>query len=142
MANPFMTGTTTQQTTQDNLPAFKEMAWDFGKNCFILNKDGSHVYVEKNEAIKVWVYHVLKCERSKYRAYFDDYGVEIEPFIGAGPNDPQYTAQLYTTVKEGLMANPYILNVAAVNATHTGKNVEMELELTTVYGPIIMNVML
>ena len=40
------------------------------------------------------------------------------------------------------MVNPYILNMAAVNAIHTGKNVEMELELTTVYGPIIMNVML
>lgn len=142
MANPFMTGTTTQQKTQDNLPVFREMSWDFGKDEFILNKDGSHVYVEKNEAIKVWVYHTLRCERFRYRAYFDDYGVELEPFIGAGPNDAEYTNKLYQTVKEGLMVNPYIKNVAAVNATRTGKSVELELHLTTVYGTMIMQVVL
>ncbi|MCI7539696.1 MAG: DUF2634 domain-containing protein [Veillonellaceae bacterium] len=118
------------------------MAWDFGHDCFILDKEGNHVYVERNEAIKVWVYHTLRCERYRYRAYFDDYGVQLEPFVGRGPNDATYTNELYQTVKEGLLVNPYILNVAAVNAVREHKRVTLSLALTTVYGSMTMQVQL
>ena len=140
MANPFMTGTTQGTSSQETRPTFREMAWDFGHDCFILDKEGNHVYVERNEAIKVWVYHTLRCERYRYRAYFDDYGVQLEPFVGRGPNDATYTNELYQTVKEGLLVNPYILNVAAVNAVRDHKRVTLSLALTTVYGSMTMQV--
>lgn len=143
MANPFMTGaTTSDETTQDSRDTFREMAWDFGHDCFILDKDGNHVYVEENEAIKVWVYHTLRCERYRYRAYFDDYGVQLEPFVGRGPNDAAYSNELYQTVKEGLLVNPYILNVSAVNVERDHKKITLYLALTTVYGSMNMQVQL
>ena len=37
----------------------------------------------------------------------------LEPFVGRGPNDAAYSNELYKTVKEGLLVNPYILNVSA-----------------------------
>ena len=135
MANPFVVGpTTATDTAQGNLPIFKEFAWDFDKNQFIYNDDGSHKIVEKNEAIKVWVLHCLLVERYRYLAYFDDYGIELEPFVGTGPNDGQRTSELYQYIKEGLLVNPYILDVIALSTTQEHKKITMKLQLATVYG--------
>lgn len=135
MANPFVTGpTTATETTQESLPVFKELAWDFDRNRFLFNKDGSHQIVEKNEAIKVWVMHALLVERYRYLAYFDDYGIELEPFVGTGPNDGGRTSELYQYVKEGLLVNPYILDVIALSTKRDHKKITMTLQLATVYG--------
>ncbi len=134
MANPFVVGPSDTETMQNDLPTFKEFAWDFNRDCFIYESDGSHKIVEKNEAIKVWVWHVLKCQRYLHPAYYDDYGIEIEKFIGTGPNDGQRSAELFRYVKEGLLVNPYILGVTALNVERTSKKITMTLGLTTVYG--------
>lgn len=135
MANPFVTGpTTATETTQESLPVFKELAWDFDRNRFLFNKDGSPKIVEKNEAIKIWVMHALLVERYRYLAYFDDYGIELEPFVGTGPNDGGRTSELYQYVKEGLLVNPYILDVIALSTKRDHKKITMTLQLATVYG--------
>ncbi len=135
MANPFVTGpTTATETTQESLPVFKELAWDFDKNRFLFNKDGTPKIVEKNEAIKVWVMHALLVERYRYLAYFDDYGIELEPFVGTGPNDGSRASELYQYVKEGLLVNPYILDVIALSTKQEHKKITMTLQLATIYG--------
>lgn len=135
MANPFVTGpTTATETTQESLPVFKELAWDFDKNRFLFNKDGTPKIVEKNEAIKVWVMHALLVERYRYLAYFDDYGIELEPFVGTGPNDGGRASELYQYVKEGLLVNPYILDVIALSTKQEHKKITMTLQLATIYG--------
>lgn len=134
MANPFVTGPTATDTTSSDLPIFKEYAWDYEKDKFLFNADGSHKVVEKNEAIKVWVLHALRCERYRYLAYFDDYGIELEPFVGTGPNDSGRSSELFKYVKEGLMVNPYILDVTALSTKLDHKKITMTLQLETVYG--------
>lgn len=134
MANPFVTGPTESDITNNNLPIFKEFAWDFEKNRFLYNADGSHKIVEKNEAIKVWVLHALKVERYRYLAYFDDYGIELEPFVGTGPNDKERSSELYQYVKEGMLVNPYIVDVIALSTELDHKKITMTLNLETVYG--------
>lgn len=135
MANPFVVGpTTTTETAQGSLPIFKEFAWDFDRNQFLYNDDGSHKIVEGNEAIKVWVLHCLLVERYRYLAYFDDYGIELEPFVGTGPNDSQRASELYQYIKEGLLVNPYILDVIAISTEQVHKKIKMKLQLATVYG--------
>lgn len=134
MANPFVTGPSASDSVNADLPIFKEFAWDFDKDCFVMNKDGSHKIVEKNEAIKLWVMHVLRVERYRYMAYFDDYGIELEQFVGTGPNDKQRASQLYQYVKEGLLVNPYILDVTAMSTKLDHKKITMNLQLETVYG--------
>ena len=134
MANTFVTGPTASDITNNNLPIFKEFAWDFEKNRFLYNADGSHKIVEKNEAIKVWVLHALKVERYRYLAYFDDYGIELEPFVGTGPNDKERSSELYQYVKEGMLVNPYIVDVIALSTELDHKKITMTLNLETVYG--------
>lgn len=135
MANPFVTGPSETEAVNASLPTYKEFAWDFDKDCFLYNKDGSHKIVEKNEAIKVWVMHVLRVERYRYLAYFDDYGIELEPFVGTGPNDGERGSELFQYVKQGLQVNPYILDVTALETVQEHKKIKMTIQLVTVYGP-------
>ena len=67
-------------------------------------------------------------------AYFDDYGIELDPFVGTGPNDSQRASELYQYIKEGMLVNPYILGVTAVSTVRDGKKITMTLDLDTVYG--------
>lgn len=134
MANPFVTGPTASDITSNNLPVFKEFAWDFERDRFLYNADGSHKIVEKNEAIKVWVMHALRVERYRYLAYFDDYGIELEPFVGTGPNDKERSSELFQYIKEGMLVNPYIVDVIALSTELDHKKITMTLNLETVYG--------
>lgn len=134
MANPFVTGPSENEIVNADLPVFKEFAWDFEKDRFIYNADGTHRIVEKKEAVKVWVLHALRCERYRYLAYFDDYGIEIEPFVGTGPNDGGRASELFQYIKEGLLVNPYITGVTAMSTELVGKKNTMTLHLETVYG--------
>ncbi len=134
MANPFVVGPDVAQNLRTDLPTFKEFAWDYEKDQFLYDADGGHKIVEKNEAIKVWVLHVLRCERYRYLAYFDDYGIELGPFVGTGPNDQERSSELFQYVKEGLLVNPYILDVTALSTQLDHKKITMTLQLETVYG--------
>lgn len=134
MANPFVVGPDVAQNLRTDLPTFKEFAWDYEKDQFLYDADGGHKIVEKNEAIKVWVLHALRCERYRYLAYFDDYGIELDPFVGTGPNDQERSSELFRYVKEGLLVNPYILDVTAPSTQLDHKKITMTLQLETVYG--------
>ena len=136
MANPFVLGNnSTAQILSDTLEEFTELAWDFNKNCFIYNQDGSHKIVTRNEAIKVWVYKTLATERHRYGAYFSDYGIEIEEkFIGKVANDTSEVNELFQYIKEALLVNPYILSVSNLNFTQEYKTITLHIDLTTVYG--------
>ena len=90
--------------------------------------------VTRNEAIKVWVYKVLQTERFRYGAYYDDYGLDLEKFVGKVPNDEINANELYNAVKETLLVNPYILAVNNISVEQVNKKIILNLELTTVYG--------
>lgn len=134
MANPFMLGPSDTETNESILPEFTEFAWDFSKDCFIYEADGAHKIVRGKDAVKVWVWHVLRCERYRHLAYYDDYGIELEKFIGTGPNDEKRRSELFQCIKDGLLVNPYITNVTAINVEQENKKIVMTLHLDTVYG--------
>lgn len=138
MTNPFMTGA--MGSADDTLPIFHEFAWDFARNAFLYEEDGSHKVVARDEAIKVWVWHALQCERYRYLAYFDDYGIELEQFIGTGANDGRHAGELFQYVKEGLLVNPYITDVSNIRIERTKKGIVMLLNLSTVYGGTSMRI--
>lgn len=140
MSNPFIVGPSASEKVDQSLPMFTEFAWNFERDDFVYKRDGSHEIVTGKEAIKVWVLHVLRCERYRYLAYFDDYGLELERFIGTGPNDGQRRTELFHYVKEGLMVNPYITNVTALKVNQEHKKVIMEIHLETVYGEVAMGI--
>lgn len=139
--NPFMTAglnstfsPSSALTDKDTLPEFKELAWDFDRNRFIYNRDGTHKVVTQNDAMKIWIRKALMVERYRYRAYFDDYGMELERFIGKTPNDGISESLLFQYIKEGLLVNPYIKRVEAASITREHKKITMNLTITTIYG--------
>lgn len=141
MSNPFMKGNVPSNLDiQKNLPLCKELAWDFQSDDYLYDKNKNHKYVTGNEAVKVWVWKALRVERYRYRAYYDDYGIELEKFIGKVTNDTPSQFDLFQYVKDALLVNPYITNVDAVDVIQEHKKIILQIELQTVYGPNMIGV--
>ena len=113
---------------------------DFANNTFIYDDTGRHKIVTRNEAIKIWVYKALLTERYRYRAYFDDYGAELEHFIGTVPNDDKQAGEVYRYIEEALLVNPYILEVENVSVEQAGKAITLNIALATVYGSATLGI--
>ena len=135
---PF-TGTNTV-TAEKDLPLYKEYAWDFDTDKFIYDNVGNHVLVEGNEAIKVWIYKALKTERFRYTAYSWRYGIELKKFIGKVMTVGERISEFKRVIIECLMVNPYIKSINSINITRDKTNIDCEINLTTVYGELVINV--
>ena len=141
MANPFIKGgTVATADIQRNLPLCKEYAWDFARDNFIYGKDKQPKIVTGNKAIEIWVCKTLRVERYRFSAYFDDYGIELERFIGKVTNDSISHFELFEYVKEALLVNPYIIEVEEVDFTQEHKQVVLHIALQTIYGHITIGV--
>ena len=140
MANPFILGPATSSSSAATLPEFREYVWDFAKSCFVYNDDGSHKIVARNEAIKVWCHKALLTERHRFRAYFDDYGAELEHFIGTVTNDDVEAYEVYRYVEEALLVNTYILVVQVASIEQNGKQYTLNINLRTVYGDATLEI--
>ena len=144
MANPFIAGPIAQtaKSYTANLPELQELAWDFIHDTFIHDNDGRLKTVTGNEALKVWIYKALKTERYRYMAYLHgdynaegNYGVELERFIGTRSNSEISATEIKRYIKDGLLVNPYIKSVDAIETTvRNGENLTLTVNLTSVYG--------
>lgn len=76
----------------------------------------------------------MQTERFRYGAYYDDYGLDLERFVGKVANDEINANELYNAVKETLLVNPYILAVNNISVEQVNKKIILNLELITVYG--------
>lgn len=137
MSNPFVTGVTADDTTStdNSLPTYTEYAWDFDNDCFIF-ESGQHKIVTENDALKVWIYKVLKTERWRYLAYDNCYGIELEQFIGKYTNNQYSAAEIEQYITEALLINPYIKSVDDITATIDGDALSYSITLTTIYGSV------
>ena len=135
MENPFVSGPTTEETTElsASLPTFREYAWDFEHDCFIM-ENGKPVVVTENEALKVWIYKLFKTERWRYRAYDDVYGVELEQFIGKSTNNADSAVEVKRYITEALEVNPHIKSIDDITFTNEADVLAFSISLTTIYG--------
>ena len=76
----------------------------------------------------------MKTERYRYIAYYDDYGLELEKYMGKTPNDGVSASAVYADIKEAVLVNPYIISVTNVLFKTEGKVVTVQMEYETVYG--------
>lgn len=137
MANPFIAGAAAAESgTEEKTEAdeFSEYAWDFDHDSFRYDDRGKPIVVTGNEALKVWVYKLLKSERYRYLAYFDDYGLQLEKYQGKTPNNGASASAIYGDIREALLVNKYITSVQNVALTTEGKVLTVSLKMTTVYG--------
>lgn len=136
MPNPFVE---LKDVPKNELPEFREYAFDFSKDEFIV-ENGRLAIVTQKEAIKVWAYKALITERYRYRAYFDDYGAELEHFIGTVTNDGAEVIEVFRYIEEALLVNPYITDVNILGIEQTKKKITLNIELITVYGDTMLGI--
>lgn len=139
---PFIGSAIASEDTDDDLPTFREYAWDFDKNKFIYDDNGNHVLLKENDALEVWIYKALQTERFAYLAYSWQYGIELEPFIGKVMGVQERYSELKRVITECLMVNPYIKSIDsfAIDEENHAENVGLTIALTTVYGRLSINV--
>ncbi|MCM1339786.1 MAG: DUF2634 domain-containing protein [Muribaculaceae bacterium] len=132
----FIPTTLTEQTAvaqTAELPVFKELAFNF-ETGQLKTMGGRYYYVEKNEAIKVWIWKALKSSRYTYLAYSTDYGNEIHTLIGRYLAKQLLYSELKRMIEEALLCNPYILSLTDFRVEQKGSVVTCTFEVNTVYG--------
>lgn len=134
----FIPATLTEQSEVSQsieLPVFKELAFDF-KTGQLKTKGGQYYYVEKNEAIKVWIWKALKASRYTYLAYSSDYGNEIYTLIGRYLAKQLLFSELKRMIEEALLCNPYITSLSDFQIEQKGSKVECLFAVNTIYGSV------
>lgn len=121
------------------LPVYKEIAWDFKENKPII-VDGNFKVVEKNEAVKTWIYKAIKTERFRYGIYSWDYGSEIESLINKGFTKDLIKSEVERFITEALSTNEYILSINYVDVNFNNDLLNVDISLSTIYGEVKANV--
>ena len=129
-----LTETTDIQTAVD-LPVFKELAFDFETGQLKL-KGGQYYYVEKNEALKVWIWFALFTSRFSYLAYSTNYGNEIKTLIGRYLAKQLLYSELKRMIEEALLCNPYITSLSDFQVEQKGSQVTCLFAVNTIYGNV------
>lgn len=136
---PFVGLGQTVGEVSEELPLFREYDWDFDIDRFKYHA-GKRIELTGDEALKVWIYKALKTERNQYLAYSPRYGIELKPFIGKVMSVGERYSELKRVIIECLMVNPYIKSIDSVEFTSDQDKVDCEIELTTIYGGLNINV--
>lgn len=135
MIFPFIDG----ELNSEKIAIHKEYAWDFQKNDFLL-KDGKPYIVEGIEALKIWILKALKTERYNHLAYSWGYGSELSTVIGSKFKNSEIKSDLKSIVEDVLLMHPQIKSVNRISANQTGRSLSIQIEISTEYGEVDVNV--
>lgn len=132
---PFLNPEAMLEETQAELPIYREYAYDFENNQLLLDKDGKTYLVEKNEAIRIWIFKAFTTARFRYTAHSADFGNEYQDnLIGQNISEDILEAELERYVIECLMVNPYIKELANFDFETYKNGLKVEFDCLTVYG--------
>lgn len=139
---PFVGNSEDYQTEiQTELPLFKEFAYDFKTNDFVINHETKDfVIVEGIEALKVWIYMAIMTNRYEHLIYSWDYGTELITLVGQKFTKGLTESEAFRFVKDALMINPYITDVINKEVSFNDNIVTLKLIVKTVYGEVGINV--
>ena len=121
-------------TASEELPLYREYAYDFERNCLLTGPDGNTYLVEGNEALRIWIYKALRTPRYAHAAYDDDYGCELDNLIGEPMSSDVTHLEIKRYITEALMVNPYIEELSDFTFTSTHSGVEVTFAVSTGYG--------
>lgn len=125
----------TEETSTNELPIFKELAFDFVAGQ-LKTRGGQYYYVEKNEALKIWIWKTLFTSRYSYLAYSTNYGNEINTLIGRYLAKDLLYSELKRYIEEALLCNPYILSLTDFQIEQKGAKVTCDYSVNTIYGSV------
>lgn len=132
---PFINTEIVENSKSQELPMFKEYAYDFENRCLKQDNTGNTYLVEGNEALRIWIYFALATARYRYTAYDTAFGSEIEDqLIGQPLSDEVTQTELERYITEALMCNPYIEELSDFDFTLLRDGIEASFNCRTVYG--------
>lgn len=124
-----------EEPRQAALSVFKEMAYDFEKNC-LLRRNGRTYLVEKDEALKIWIWKALKTKRYIWPSYSRTYGTEIDKVQGTCRDRSIQESEIRRHITETLMVCPYIQQLTDFAYEHKGAKTEVSFTVISIYGRI------
>lgn len=139
---PFIEGIQAVETAQTaveapaDLPLFREYAWDFELDNFVL-RDGTPVLLEGIDAVRTWISKTLRTERFRYLVYSWDYGQELDSLLGKRSVPDQSEAERY--VKEALGTSPYIQSLNDFQLQYDADTLSIRFTANTVYGEVMID---
>lgn len=130
------------ETEVEEMPTFKEYAIDFKTGEYIKDENNDIKVLEKNEAVKVWIFKALKTERFRYAdVHSDNYGSELETNIGSIYQKSVKDALMINQIRDTLLVNPYILECYNFDISNEDEYVpQITFNVKTVYGKLEMEV--
>ena len=128
------------ETEVEEMPTFKEYAIDFKTGEYIKDENKNIKVLEKNEALKVWIFKALKTERFRYTdVHSDNYGSELETNIGTIYQKSVKDALMINQIRDTLLVNPYILECYNFDISNED-DPQITFNVKTVYGELEMEV--
>lgn len=130
------------ETEVEEMLTFKEYAIDFKTGEYIKDENNDIKVLEKNEALKVWIFKALKTERFRYTdVHSDEYGSELETNIGTIYQKSVKDALMINQIRDILLVNPYITecyNFEISNEDEYAPHITFNVK--TIYGELEMEV--
>jgi len=130
------------ETEVEEMPTFKEYAIDFKTGEYIKDENNDIKVLEKNEALKVWIFKALKTERFRYTdVHSDNYGSELETHIGTVYQKSVKDALMINQIRDTLLVNPYITECYNFEISNEDEYIpQITFNVKTVYGELEMEV--
>lgn len=125
--------------TDDSMPLYKEVAWDYEKGQPIF-KDGNPVFVTGKEAVKVWIWKALITVCKKHEIYSWNFGNEASTLLGQNFSQDTKRAEASRYVRECLEVNPYITDISDIRVEFEDSTMTIYATVSTVYGEVEINV--
>ncbi|EEA84838.1 DUF2634 domain-containing protein [Peptacetobacter hiranonis] len=122
--------------TNNELPLYREFAWDFAKDDFIKDNSGDFKIVEGKEALQVWIYHALHTNRYEHEIFSWDYGTELITLVGQRFTKGLTESEAFRYIKEALLVNEYLLSVKKNSIVFDGDVLHIDITVKTVYGEV------
>lgn len=132
---PFTTHAPKGLPDKKKLPVFREYAYDFERNC-LKTQAGMPYLVERDEALKIWIYHALRVPRYIFQAHSPEYGNELENLIGCAGSREVFESEARRYITEAVMVNPYIQELSGFRFEHGHSSMKVTFGVTTLYGRI------
>lgn len=133
---PFFSEINDQEETEEELPVFREYAYDFENNCLKTDSEGNTIIVEENEALKIWIYKALMTARYRYVTYTDDYGSELDDLTGVGLSYDIIISEIQRMITEALIYSPYITTIKDFNFEKLSSGIKAKFTVSSIYDDI------
>lgn len=130
------------ETEVEELSIFKEYAIDFKTGEYIKDENNDVKVLEKNEALKVWIFKALKTERFRYNeVHSNEYGSELKTNIGTIYQKSVKDALMINQIRDTLLVNPYISECYNFEISNEDEYIpQITFSVKTIYGELEMEV--